>query len=247
MTDELSLRVDITASLLFTRKPQYPLPSSLIPHCALPIPHDILTPALQALAKEAQIAEDIYTIEILTCLQSLYAIASYIESDIAVNHHAPWQDEESIGLRLNPLAHRLLSLPPLSGSSSAFRGNHTATALQLGQIIWIIWVKRRYRAYPGSPAGYASKLLGLMMVDELGGGQELEFLPVRLWLLVLCAVSCSEREKGVAVGMIGDVMSRWGLNSWSAVMSHVTQMPWVSMLDALCTDIERSCIITSHS
>jgi hypothetical protein len=38
--------------------------------------------------------------------------------------------------------------------------------------------------------------------------------------------------------VIADVIKRWQLNLWSDVMVYVSQMPWVSVFDTLCADLE---------
>ncbi|KAL5335118.1 hypothetical protein BJX70DRAFT_401903 [Aspergillus crustosus] len=231
--------VDITAALLFDRKPEYPLPSDLIPKCAHAV-HDGFLPApILNLASETRPGDNKHNTDIISCLQDLWVVATYIESDIAVNPDTPWQDEESIGLRLNPIVHRLLTLPPNSKLNS--RRNSTVDSLCLGQIIWIIWIKRRYRSYPGSPAPYASKLVNMILQQRVWR-EEVDLLPVYLWLLVLCAISCGSHEQPMAMEMIIRVTQQWKITSWSEVMDYVYQMPWVSVLDTLCTDIESKLI-----
>ncbi|KIA75682.1 hypothetical protein HK57_00543 [Aspergillus ustus] len=220
-----------------------------------------------------------YTTIVLSCLRDLGAAAACIESratsgklgeDLgAVYHDDAYEEqegeEESIGLLLNPIAHRLLSVSPTAGrctkttnallSSPSNHGHrHTSitSAIRLGQILWIIAVKRRYRAYPGpsssstsSPAlVYAKPLLSLLTDERVWAGDAV--LPsVRLWLLVLCSLSLSsfpptsssssfasaiDDEWTVVVDAIRDVMRRWELDSWTDVLAYVCHMPWVSTL-----------------
>ncbi|KAJ0425358.1 hypothetical protein BJY00DRAFT_308106 [Aspergillus carlsbadensis] len=232
--------VDITASLLYSSKPRFPIPSHLIPEPPLPAQTDILALPLRYLQNQPGSVPDGYTTTILYCLRDLWGAAAYIQTKPRADEHDPWTDEESISLRLNPLAHRLLSISPApETTSTSGHGTSIARALQLGQILFIILVKQIYRSYPGSPAVYALRLIRLLSDTRVWAGDA--GLPsVRLWLLVLCGVSLPEGEKGreVVVEMIRDVMRRWDLDSWSEVMGYVRQMPWVGLFDPLCVGLE---------
>ncbi|KAL3439957.1 hypothetical protein BJX65DRAFT_315267 [Aspergillus insuetus] len=231
--------VDITASLLFSSKPRFAIPSDLIPNPPLPTQTDILALPLRYLQTQPGSSADEYTTTILYCLRDLWGAAAYIQSKRSFQDIEPWTNEESISLRLNPLAHRLLSASASTEAASASsHGTSIARALQLGQILFIILIKRIYRSYPGSPGVYASKLLRLLSDIRVWAGDA--GLPsVRLWLLVLCGIGLSGgREESTVVDMIGDVMRRWDLESWEEVTGYVRQMPWVSPFDPLCADIE---------
>jgi hypothetical protein len=236
-----SSRVDITASLLFSSKPRFPIPSDLIPPSPLPTQTDILALPLRYLQNQPESVTDDYTTTILYCLRDLWGAAAYIQSKASSHESEPWTDEESISLRLNPLVHSLLSIPPTSETTTtSSHGRSIARALQLGQILFIILVKRIYRSYPGSPAPYASRLVKLLSDTRVWAGDA--GLPsVRLWLLVLCGIGLSGgREENIVVDMIGDVMRRWDLETWEDVTGYVQQMPWVSLFDPLCVDLESS-------
>jgi hypothetical protein len=86
--------------------------------------------------------------------------------------------------------------------------------------------------------GYASELVN-MMSDQRVWVVEERLVPVRLWLLVLCTISSSStHEQRAVMDVIADVIKRWQLNLWSDVMVYVSQMPWVSVFDTLCADLE---------
>ncbi|KAL2833599.1 hypothetical protein BJY01DRAFT_225023 [Aspergillus pseudoustus] len=254
--------------------PHFPIPSDLIPSY-LPLKAQLDMPALplQYLLLASQLtqptsAPDGYTMIILSCLRDLWVSAESIESRIIPsephddlstdNDNEREEEEESIGLLLNPIAHRLLSVSQSastqrspSPSPSYYRHHHRASiasAIRLGQILWIIAVKRRYRAYPGSLSSssttspvpvYAKPLLTLLTDERVWAGDA--GLPsVRLWLLVLSSISLSSsssfssypniEERTAVVDGIRDVMRRWELDSWSDVMGYVCQMPWVDSL-----------------
>ncbi|KAL2845525.1 hypothetical protein BJX68DRAFT_269054 [Aspergillus pseudodeflectus] len=231
--------VDITASLLFSSKPHFPVPADLIPASPLPTQSDISALPLRYLQSQPSPVTDEYTATILYCLRDLWGGAAYIQSKGTFHETEPWTDEESIGLRLNPLAHRLLSISPSTESRPASsHGTAISRALQLGQILFIIIVKRAYRSYPGSPAVYALKLVRLLSDTRVWAGDA--GLPsVRLWLLVLCGISlCGGKEESMVVDMIGHVMRRWDLDSWKDVTGYVRQMPWVRLFDPLCVNLE---------
>jgi hypothetical protein len=105
LTDKhASCRVDITASLLFSSKPRFAIPSDLIPNPPLPTQTDILALPLRYLQTQPGSSADKYTTTILYCLRDLWGAAAYIQSKASFLEHenAIWTDEESISLWLKP-------------------------------------------------------------------------------------------------------------------------------------------------
>ncbi|KAL2802445.1 hypothetical protein BJX63DRAFT_437861 [Aspergillus granulosus] len=194
--------VDIIASLICAWKPRFPIPSDLIPDLPLLPQIDILALPLRYLANQPNSVPDKYTTAVLYCLRDLWRAATYIESNIPPRDSHLWAHEESVGLRLNPITHRLLSLSAPSGLAS----HHTpiARALRLGQIVWIILVKRRFQSYPGSAAVYASNLLRLLS-DRRAWAGDAGLPSVRLWLLVLCGMGLSQNGRNI----LRAALARW--------------------------------------
>ncbi|KAL4793084.1 hypothetical protein BDV19DRAFT_391525 [Aspergillus venezuelensis] len=227
--------VDVTASLLFNSKPRFSLPYLLLP---APVPGDLLNAlpsSVTRLSGKLNPANGRHGAHVLLCLGDLAAVAPSVEHRLAPNTDSPWEQEESIGLDLNPIAHRLMELSPDPGTAV----HVVAKALRLGQINWIILVKRICRAYPGSPAQYASTLLGLLGYTK-PWYKDVNLIPAYFWLLVLCAIAVRETDKeSGAVALIQGAAQHWGLTSWREVMVHVRQMPWINAFDVLGKDLER--------
>lgn len=210
-----------------------------------------------------------FTHVLLSCLADLNAVAALIEYEFAAKHDGLWEDEEYMGLRINPIAHRLLDggrptlAPAPAAASTAATVDYEQQqqqrlileeTLRLGAILWIIWIKRRYRSYPSTPTVYVSKLLGLLSTMVRHGWTEREtetetsismtsdLLSIRVWLLVLCGISsCSSlaaREQTTAVDMLAREMRQLGGDNneaWAKLMVRVRQMPWVDVFEAPCT------------
>ncbi|KAL3469802.1 hypothetical protein BJX99DRAFT_264842 [Aspergillus californicus] len=225
--------VDVTASLLYNSRPRFTQPFDLLPETELPGPAEALPTDLLKSMKGSS-----YAPHIILCLRDLQAAVPHIEAEISSGENMPWRHEEHIGLRLNPIAHRLLAMTHTSEYTA--HADLIADALRLGQIVWIILIKRVCRAYPGSASPYALRLLRLLSdraIEQLGLG----FLPARFWLLVLCVFGCSgtDREK-MAVDLLRRMIREQRLTSWNQITVHVCQMPWVNVLNTVCAGMGRT-------
>lgn len=164
-------------------------------------------------------------------MANLNAIAALIDSELAARGDALWGESISLGLWLNPIAHRLLDRP--TGTARSVRSSVISEALRLGALLWIIWIKRKHHAYPGSPAATAQKLFGfLMQLDWMDVLNDTDVLSIQLWSLVLCGISYDGPAPSTSpVHMIALRMRQMGWNDWSEVMMHVCQMPWTHAFD----------------
>ena len=161
----------------------------------------------------------------MSCIVELNSVAALVEKETERDL------DLSIQLRLNGIVYRLLDSP---GDSSAF-----SEALRVGALLWIVLIKRRFRSYPGTSTLYAMKLLNLLHGSESsasGTYQSSASNTYRIWLLVLCGISCGSSERKVAVQMIVSEMKRLNLG-WSETMTRARQMPWVSIFEVPCTKL----------
>ncbi|KAL9042948.1 MAG: hypothetical protein Q9214_003635 [Letrouitia sp. 1 TL-2023] len=220
-------------------KPRFPLPSDLIP-TPLPAKSSGTLPMPLFNIIKAEPTGDKNFMHIVSCMTDLNAIAALIELQFAAKCDGLWIDEVYTGLRINSIVHRLLDRP-VQVTSMADR-ELILEALRLGAILWIIWIKRQYRSYPGPSTRYVSKLLSLPLVQHgwKGTSSDSDLLSIRLWLLVLCGISsCNTTgQRTTAVDMIARAMRQLKGNSWVEMMTRVRQMPWVSVFEAPCTELE---------
>ncbi|KAI0112105.1 hypothetical protein GGR51DRAFT_508062 [Nemania sp. FL0031] len=231
--DEIRLMifwVDVTTSLLRDCSPRFPLPSDLIPTMPPALfSHELPLP-LQSLAI-SRLGKDRNTTHVLSCMIDLNATAALIESELVVRGDALWGESILLGLWINPVAHRLLGAPTATGSSS--QPSAISEALRQGALLWIIRIKRRYHAYPGSTTAIVQKLLSLLaQPDWTDALTNTELLSVQLWLLVLCGIDYGGPAASPnPVGIIALRMQQMGWNDWSEVMMLVCQMPWTQAFD----------------
>lgn len=176
----------------------------------------------------SRLERDRNTTHVLACMMDLNATAALIELELTVRGDSLWGESIFLDLRLNPLAHRLLDRPTVTGSS--VRPSAMSEALRQGALLWVIWIKRRYHAYPGSPTAIVQRLLSLFtQPDWTWVLTDIEVLSVELWLLVLCGISYDGPDASQdPVGILSFRMQQMGWNDWSEVMMHVCQMPWIS-------------------
>lgn len=124
---------------------------------------------------------------VLSCMLDLNAIAALIHSELAIRGDSLWGESIFLDFRLNPVAHRLLDRS--TGTGSSFRSCAISEALRQGVLLWVIWIKRRYHAYPGPPTAIVQKLLSLLaQADWTDVLTDTDLLSVQLWLLVLCGI-----------------------------------------------------------
>ncbi|KAI1345382.1 hypothetical protein F5Y01DRAFT_300708 [Xylaria sp. FL0043] len=236
-SDEVRLMinwVDVTICLLRDFSPKFPLPSDLI--AVIPpalfsheLPLSLRSLMISGHGKDGNIAH------VLSCMIDLKAIAALIESELAVRGDSLWGESISLGLWLNPVAHRLLDRSAVTGSS--FRTSTIAETLRQGALLWVIWIKRMHNAYPGSPTAIVQKLLSLLMQpDWTNVLTDTNYLSVHLWLLVLCGINydgpASSRNPADILAL---QMQQMEWNNWSEVMMHVCQMPWTHAFDVATT------------
>ncbi|KAI8623506.1 hypothetical protein F5Y19DRAFT_372029 [Xylariaceae sp. FL1651] len=226
--------VDVTTSLLHDCSPRFPLPSDIIPIMPpallsheLPLPlHVLMTSRLRKDENDGHI---------LSCMMDLNTIAALIDSELAVRGDALWGESILLGLWLNPVAHRLLDGYTVTGSSVG--RSVMLEALRQGALLWVIRIKRKYHAYPGSHTAIVQKLLSLLsQPDWTDALTDTHMLSVQLWLLVLCGIDDdSPAASPNPVSIIALQMRQMGWNNWSKVMMHVCQMPWTHTFDVAST------------
>ncbi|KAM7197264.1 hypothetical protein V8F33_005692 [Rhypophila sp. PSN 637] len=236
--------VDVAICLLFNTSPRYSLPLDLTqamfhtdPSKGLPIP-------LSRILAAAEAEVGVQLTHVPVCVAGLSEVAITIESELAARGNALWNDEIFLGLRINPLAHGLFDR---AGRTTGF-SSHLDQALEsirLGVIVWIIWVKRMCRSWPGSPMAYVPELLDMLSVESswaanTASGASDDILSVRLWLSVLCGIaSChGSRERETAVSLIAEDMHRLNRKEWNEVMVRVRQMPWISSFQTPLAEVK---------
>jgi hypothetical protein len=206
------------------------------PSKSLPIP-------LSRILATAEAEASVQLTHIPVYVAGLSEVAITIESELAARGNALWNDEIFLGLRINPLAHRLFDR---AGRATRFSSHldQTLESIRLGIIVWIIWAKRMCRSWPGSPMAYVPELLDMLSVGSSWAANTAsaasdDILSVRLWLSVLCGIaSChGSCERETAVSLIGEDMHRLNRKEWSEVMVRVRQMPWISSFETPLAEV----------
>lgn len=91
-----------------------------------------------------------------------------------------WQDKLLIGLPLNPIAHRLLSLPRIIPTASI------AKACHLAAILLVMSIKHKYNNFPCPLPPHSITIANALRNHKATGP---EFLELRLWLLTATGVT----------------------------------------------------------
>ncbi|KAK0721885.1 hypothetical protein B0T26DRAFT_769787 [Lasiosphaeria miniovina] len=226
------LWVDVTAALLHDTKPIFPLSApvasaSVFSGSGLETLPD---PLLSVINDENR--QDTRFMSALSCIGDLNALAALVRFELATKGNAIWDDEEWMGILMNPVTHQLLDQS--SRSQPVTRCDIISEALRLGAVLWIIRVKRRCRSYPGTAEERISRLLKTLSsesnAEQVWNSPGLRL--VRLWLLVLCSIGePSDEDLATSRKMIASEMKQPRLVSWVEIMADVRQMPWVDIFD----------------
>ncbi|KAH8909275.1 hypothetical protein BR93DRAFT_994955 [Coniochaeta sp. PMI_546] len=230
--------VDTTAALLHDSKPLFPwsalmASASVFRRSGL----ESLPATLLSIINDENI-QNARFMNVVSYIGDLNALAALVRFELGTKGHAIWDDEEHMGILMNPLTHQLLDQP--LGSEPTTRWGTISEALRLGAIIWIIRVKRRCRSYPGTAEARISTLLRLLSskpnAEQVWNDPGLRL--VRLWLLVLCSI-CEPSEKDLATSMemIVSEMNKLRSVSWGEIMVDLRQMPWVDVFEPPCAEL----------
>ncbi|KAK3305000.1 uncharacterized protein B0T15DRAFT_484776 [Chaetomium strumarium] len=236
--------VDVATCLLFNTRPRYSLPLDLTPSMFHTDPSTKVLPIpVSKILATAEVEVGVRLTHIPDYVAALSEVAIIIESELAARGNALWNDEIFLGLRINPLAHRLFDR---MGRTIRFSSHldQILESIRLGVIVWIIWTKRMCRSWPGSPMAYVPELLGMLSVESgwaanTASGASDDILSVRLWLSVLCGIaSChGSCERETAVSLIAEDMHRLNRKEWGEVMVRVRQMPWISSFETPLAEV----------
>lgn len=188
---------------------------------------------------------------VMSCLGHLNGLAQLIRCELAAKgDDAFWGDEERLDNLINPITHRLLSQASSSSSEPVLaQWDIIAEALQLGAIIWVILVKRRYgRSFPGTAATYISRLLGLLTSSTSAVGENkwvasAGLRTIRLWLLVLCGVDDEPGDRLlttlIEMIVVGDMQEASPPLSLFEMIATIRQIAWIDLFEAQLAKLEK--------
>lgn len=240
--------IDVTAALLRDRAPRFPLPPAEVLPVVMPRPQTLaFTMHYDAMAEMCPVPNP-QNFQVVKSLRALKDLSMVIELELLKRGDSLWHDEVFMGLRLNPIAHSLLST--LSTEPAMASLDSTLEAARLGCLIFVLALKEMTHTFPDTDAGYASRVLAVLENDATGitPSSNSAYVALRLWLLVMCSISSlSSNERVVVTIDLVQTMDLLGLDTWDEVMAKVRTMPWVDAafesrgptLEALKEDVLR--------
>ena len=177
-------------------------------------------------------------------LEALLSLSTIIQSELFVRGDDLWSDEVFLGLRLNPIAHRLLSTPSATRTRTDAPKHRVLEVARLGALLFIIWIKKKSRTYPGSRAttSYWTSALDFLGDTRVEGSLlgVASLASLNLWVLVLCALTSENpAHQDKALRLIARIKVEQNVSSWEAVVERVRSMPWVGKLEASTSWMER--------
>ncbi|KAI1426297.1 hypothetical protein F5Y12DRAFT_290752 [Xylaria sp. FL1777] len=211
--------IDITTALMRNHPPHYALPAELLP-ILLPPPLESLRQMENMTALMLSISPEMS--RVVHVYRDLKRLAAWLETQSAMPGIE--RDSLSVSLFLDPIAHRALSDSALIMSMTS----PLAKACALAALVIIISLRRIHDTFPGALPSYPITIIDALKDSEMDG---LNFLTLRLWLLIIAGISTTERnERQEAQVRLVAEMRAVGLRNWRSVTERISPMPWFESL-----------------
>ncbi|KAF2093578.1 hypothetical protein NA57DRAFT_81079 [Rhizodiscina lignyota] len=217
--------IDVASALVRNRPPRFALPTDLVPPLTPPRPFQEDVASFGQLTEKWEALLPPLSLDILDILRDLKTLCTVMDGEHASVGEPLWQNEIFVGLRVNPIAHKLLSISPSQGVEPF--DLRIREACRLGALLTIICLKMKCSSYPGSLPEYAPQILAAMEEQYMSLP---DLVPLRLWLLVLAGITSGGAQREAVATVLIDSMRLCGIFSWSEVMKQVQLMPWMDSL-----------------
>lgn len=223
-------RIDVTAALIFERIPRFSLPASL-PTLHYRAEMSEIIWDLLYLVREVESLSYVEHKALFDALAEATWIAKTIESELFTRGDAAWHDTVFLGYLVNPVAHRLLSIPEEGHVRQSLT---VSTAVRLGITLFIIILKQQSQGCPAPSTPYVSKVVDLLNQGiTIPSHTSSSLFLLQLWLLLLCAVAYPDTYLFPKIRiMIIVLMKQLKLRSWGEVLEIVRVMPWISKFES---------------
>ena len=214
----------MTGSMLLDTHPRFSVPKEFV-HVPNATQQSLgLTASIQAWNDRFPSFKDISSV-----LVSIASLSS--EVNRAVTNPQFWRDELFIGVRLNPVAHQLLTLPrfdlPEQIETELGQGLFIREIVRLASVIFLGLLKRQFHIQPDGISKHGRRLAQLLTAYSFDW---YSFTNIRLWALIISTIV--EEERGALVAHIVGVMSDTGIVDWHGALLVIKDIAWVDEVAA---------------
>jgi hypothetical protein len=128
-----------------------------------------------------------------------------------------------MGMKLNPLMHRLLV--PAPGVAEAEQG--VEQIFRLAATLYVGYYRKAFLEFHGTNYIYVERLKSVVM-SSLYQWQSIG--DVQLWVLLIGGMHAVEVDKVFFVGLIRQLMQGLGIKSWEEVHTSASSFLWIEEL-----------------
>jgi hypothetical protein len=146
-----------------------------------------------------------------------------------------WDDPWFLGLRLNPILHRLL--PPAMTSCEEPPGGIIEMVCRLAALIYLGDIRVKFMKYHVTGYHFVARLKNLMILDSI---EWEHFQDLKLWALVVGGIKSSTTDRALFVEEIGSLLKAMGIQTWEEATEVVQSFVWIEEIyGERCQDIGR--------
>ncbi|KAE9373391.1 hypothetical protein N431DRAFT_337270 [Stipitochalara longipes BDJ] len=153
-----------------------------------------------------------------------------LQEEMAGTNNSIWQDSMYVCNYINPLLHRLLSLP---ATTHSLRSSSIAEGLRLGAILYLVAIRQTFGIYPTRTTAQIVKVKHLFENWEPSeiaqfSFEDLNLNLIKVWILSLAAVMSDSKElQQWSYQNLHLSMSRLGLQTYTDVERLVEVFLWI--------------------
>lgn len=136
-----------------------------------------------------------------------------------------WEDPWFLGLRINPILLRLMSIYDTERSVSIMKTESSVeNILRLAALVYLGDVRIKFMVYHVTGYHFIENIKIALRSDfvEWNG-----FLDLRLWALVVAAVKASSADRSFFIGEIRRTMEALLIIRWTETMEIITSFLWI--------------------
>lgn len=212
-------RVDVAGSCAQDCTPRFPLPVDILP---------CLRPRCQAScdSKASGKVSSIWEVAlsgqpgICDALEDLSELAALLENQPTSGR--VWNDPMFVGLMINPVVPKLLSVPRYVNGDDITSVMHEAC--RIATLLYLDELRRQFGVYPVPTELRVAKLMTLL---TLRAASWRPFQRLLLWVLVIGGInSLTSLSSSWFAHAIGAIYQELGLSSWKAASVSLAGLPW---------------------
>ncbi|KFY94561.1 hypothetical protein V500_03158 [Pseudogymnoascus sp. VKM F-4518 (FW-2643)] len=209
-------RDEVCGGCAFDIPPRYPLPTALLPPLRSISPGPTSTQIADASTAWVRVFGSSHLITDI--IQELHTITAVIrDQDPFV-----WRDPCFLGLQVNPVVHRLLSVDQNPKHSNA-NDDVLARACALAALLFLDRIRRKFMPYHITGPHFEQRLYGILTEGLIDWT---EFPELELWLLITFSMN-ADPSRTTFVARITQLIDMLGLQTWDLIVEVLSGFLWL--------------------